>query len=100
MDITEKILQKSEIEKTKKLLQKIEMEEEKETLQNKINMSENIGKFLGIVGGWFLSTLIIWWGWNTLAYHLNLFALGYWEVFAIRMAFSSIFKIIGRAFHK
>lgn len=100
MDITERILQKSEIEKTKKLLQEIEMEEEKEMLQNKKNIFENIGKFLGTVGGWFLSALFIWWGWNVLAPHINLFTLGYWEVFAIRMAFSYILHIIGKTFKK
>lgn len=77
-----------------KELRKEELEEE----ELKKKTGENIRKIIANVGVWFLSALFIWWGWNTLAYHLNLFALGYWEVFAIRMAFSSIFKIIGRAF--
>ena len=67
---------------------------------NKENISEALEKFLGRIGGWFLSTLFIWWGWNVLAYHLNLFTLGYLEVFAIRMAFSHILGIIGRTFIK
>ena len=96
MDITERILQKSEIEKTKELLQKMEMEEEKE----KTEVFKNIAEFLGTIGSWFLSALFIWWGWNMLAPHINLFTLGYWEVFAIRMAFSSITHIIGKSFRK
>ena len=67
---------------------------------NKENISEALEKFLGRIGGWFLSALFIWWGWSVLAYHLNLFALGYWEVFAIRMAFSYILHIIGETFKK
>ena len=57
-----------------------------------------IGEFLGRVGGWFLSALLIWWGWNVLAPHINLFTLGYWEVFAIRMGFSSVIRIIALNF--
>lgn len=100
MDITERILQKSEIEKTKKLLQEIEMEEEKEKSQNKTKTLENIGEFLGTIGRWFLSALFIWWGWNVLASHFNLISFGYWEVFAIRMAFAYILDIIGKTFKK
>jgi hypothetical protein len=67
---------------------------------NKENIGEKFGELLGTIGGWLLSSLFIWWGWNVLAYHLNLFALGYWEVFAIRMAFSYILHIIGETFKK
>lgn len=67
---------------------------------NKENIGKKFGNLLGTIGGWLLSTLFIWWGWNVLAYHLNLFTLGYWEVFAIRMAFSHILDIIGRTFIK
>lgn len=63
-------------------------------------MCAEVGKLFGRVGGWLLSALFIWWGWNVLAYHLNLFTLGYWEVFAIRMGFSYILGIIGRTFKK
>jgi hypothetical protein len=63
-------------------------------------MCAEFGKLLGQIGVCFLSTLFIWWGWNTLAYHLNLFTLGYWEVFAIRMGFANILSIIGKTFKK
>jgi TRAP-type C4-dicarboxylate transport system permease small subunit len=39
---------------------------------------------------YFISALFIWWGWNVLAPHLNAPLFNYWEVFAMRMAFSSI----------
>ena len=67
---------------------------------NKENFNKKLGNLLGTAGGWLLSTLFIWWGWNVLAYHLNLFTLGYLEVFAIRMAFSHILGIIGTTFIK
>jgi hypothetical protein len=67
---------------------------------NKENIGEKFGELLGIIGGWLLSSLFIWWGWNVLAHHLNLFALGYWEVFAIRMAFSNITYILAKNFKK
>jgi hypothetical protein len=67
---------------------------------NKENIGEKFGEFLGTIGGWFLSALFIWWGWNVLAHHLNLFILGYWEVFAIRMAFSNITYILAKNFKK
>ena len=67
---------------------------------NKENIGETFGSLLGTIGGWLLSALFIWWGWNVLAPHINLFTLGYWEMFAIRMAFSSITYILGKNFKK
>jgi hypothetical protein len=42
---------------------------------------------------YFISALFIWWGWNVLAPHLNAPLFNYWEVFAMRMALSSIVGI-------
>lgn len=66
----------------------------------KENLGKTFGELLSTIGSWLLSTLFIWWGWNVLAYYLNLFILGYWEVFAIRMAFACILGIIVRTFKK
>ena len=82
---------------TEVILQELEKQEEEMEAKRK-KICENIGKFLGCVGGWFLSALLIWWGWNILAPHINLFTLEYWEMFAIRMAFSSVVKIIALNF--
>lgn len=54
---------------------------------------DNIGKIIGRVCAWFLSTAFILWGWNVLAPHLNAPLFSYWEIFAMRMAFSSVFSI-------
>ena len=43
---------------------------------------------------YFISALFIWWGWNVLAPHLNAPLFDYWEVFAMRMALSSIVGIL------
>ena len=54
----------------------------------------NISKIIAQVCAWFLSTAFILWGWNALAPHLNAPLFGYWEIFAMRMAFSSIYSIV------
>lgn len=55
---------------------------------------DNISEIIARVCVWFLSTAFILWGWNVLAPHLNAPLFGYWEIFAMRMAFSSIISII------
>lgn len=55
---------------------------------------KNISNIIARVCAWFLSTAFILWGWNVLAPHLNAPLFDYWEIFAMRMAFSSIFSII------
>ena len=54
----------------------------------------NISKIIARVCTWFLSTAFILWGWNVLAPHLNAPLFGYWEIFAMRMAFSSFCSIV------
>ena len=54
----------------------------------------NISKIIARVCVWFLSTAFILWGWNALAPHLNAPLFSYWEIFAMRMAFSDIIGII------
>lgn len=56
--------------------------------------SEKLGEFIGLVASWFISAALILWGWNVIAWHFNLPELTYWEVFAIRMGFSSIMAIV------
>ena len=55
---------------------------------------DNISNIIARVCTWLLSSAFILWGWNVLAPHLNAPLFGYWEIFAMRMAFSSIFSII------
>lgn len=55
---------------------------------------DNISNIIARVCTWFLSSAFILWGWNVLAPHLKAPLFGYWEIFAMRMAFSSIFSII------
>lgn len=55
---------------------------------------DNISDIIARICTWFLSTAFILWGWNVLAPHLNAPLFGYWEIFAMRMAFSSICNIV------
>lgn len=55
---------------------------------------DNLSNIITRVCTWFLSTAFILWGWSVLAPHLNAPLFSYWEIFAMRMAFSSIFSII------
>lgn len=55
--------------------------------------AELLGNLTGIVLSWFVSAGFIYWGWTILAPHLNAPMFSFWEVFAIRMAFSSVMKI-------
>lgn len=58
--------------------------------------SEKLGEFFGTIWAWFLSAAFILWGWNVIARYCDLPHLTYWEVFAIRMGFSSIMAMIVR----
>lgn len=60
----------------------------------KKTLTEQICELVGRTGGWFFTALLIWWGWNILAPHINCPLFGYWEIFAMRMMLSSITKII------
>ena len=59
----------------------------------KKSWSEIIGSLCGSIANYFISAIFIWWGWNILAPHLNAPIFSYWEVFAIRMAFSYTMSI-------
>ena len=63
---------------------------------NEKTTSEKLCEFIGTIGAWFLSAAFILWGWNVIARYCNLPHLTYWEVFAVRMGFSSIMAMIIR----
>ena len=52
-----------------------------------------LGEFTGVVLSWFITAGFIYWGWTVVAPHLNAPLFTYWEVFAIRMAVSSLMAI-------
>ena len=52
-----------------------------------------LGEFTGQVISCFITVGFIYWGWTVLAPHLNAPLFTYWEVFAIRMAVSSVMAI-------
>ena len=53
-----------------------------------------VGKLIGHVAIWFLSATFLYWGWSVVAPHLNAPMFTYWEMFAIRMAINSLFKMV------
>lgn len=57
------------------------------------------GAFISDILSWFITAGFIMWGWNVFASHFNLPTFTYWEVFAMRMAFSSIMKIFWFGYH-
>ena len=61
---------------------------------NEKTTPEKLGEFFGTIVGWFLSAAFILWGWNVIARYCDLPHLTYWEVFAVRMGFSSIMAMI------
>lgn len=56
--------------------------------------AEVLGALIGKVGSWLVSTAFILWGWNILAPHLNAPLFSFWEMFAIRMAFTNFTSIL------
>lgn len=56
--------------------------------------AKELGKIIGKIIFYFISALFIWWGWNTLAPHLNSPLFSYWEIFAMRMALTYIISIL------
>ena len=64
------------------------------------NLREKAINLAALIVKWFVSTVFIMWGWNTLAPHINCPTFGYWEVFAMRMGFSYLTNIIGSNFSK
>ena len=57
-------------------------------------LAEVLGELTGTIINWFLTAGFIYWGWTVLAPHLNAPLFTYWEVFAIRMALSSLVAIL------
>ena len=55
--------------------------------------SESLGELIGQVGVWFLSAAFIMWGWEVFAPLVGAPQFTFWEIFAMRMAFSSIVSI-------
>lgn len=55
--------------------------------------AENLIEILTKICIYFVSALFIWWSWNILAPHLNAPLFSYREIFAMRMALSSIVYI-------
>ena len=56
--------------------------------------AEVLSAFVGKVLYWLTSTAFILWGWNILAPHLNAPLFSFWEMFAIRMAFTHFTSIL------
>lgn len=63
-------------------------------MNSKQKLAVNIGSIIGKIISWLLSALFIWWGWNIFAGYFNLPQFGYMEVFAMRMALTSITSIL------
>lgn len=59
----------------------------------KMSVGTAIGTIIYTIGKWFVTAAFIWWGWNIFAWHFNLPQFEYMEVFAMRMALTSIMKI-------
>jgi len=54
------------------------------------NDNKNISLIISRILRWFASSAFILWGWTVIAPHLNAPLFNYWEIFAMRMAFSSV----------
>lgn len=63
-------------------------------------LKERVASLVGLISKWFISSAFIMWGWNILAPHINCPTFGYWEMFAMRMAFSYLTDIIGHNFSR
>lgn len=61
---------------------------------------DRIVESIATVISWFISSAFIMWGWNTLAPHINCPLFSYWEIFAMRMALSTIIAIFVRNIKK
>lgn len=65
-----------------------------ENKQKVMEISKKSGEVVGKILVWFISALLIMWGWNTLAPYLGCPLFTYWEVFAMRMGLIQIVKIL------
>ena len=52
------------------------------------------GKLIEKTAFIFVSSIFLYWGWTTLAPHLNAPLFTFWEIFAMRMALSHIMRIL------
>lgn len=59
----------------------------------KMSVGTAIGTIISTVGKWFATAALIWWGWNIFAWHFDLPQFEYMEIFAMRMALTSVMKI-------
>lgn len=62
-------------------------------MKNTNSIAGMLGTLVGAIIKWFLSAFFIYWGYGILAERFNLPQFTYMEVFAIRMAASSIMNI-------
>lgn len=62
-------------------------------MKNTNSIAGMLGTMVGAIVNWFLSAFFIYWGYGVLAKRFNLPQFTYMEVFAIRMAVSSIMNI-------
>ena len=71
----------------------MDFKEMKKTDFKEMTTGQKLGTTFAPVALWFISAAFIWWGWNIFARHFNLPQFGYIEVFAMRMALTSIMRI-------
>lgn len=67
---------------------------EQKALFDGMTAGQVLGTIIGKIAIWFITAAFIWWGWNVFAWHFNLPQFEYMEVFAMRMALTSITKIL------
>lgn len=60
----------------------------------KMTTGQVLSAMVSRIATWFITAAFIWWGWNVFAWHFNLPQFEYMEVFAMRMALTSITKIL------
>lgn len=71
--------------------------EKMNTNTNVEKTAELLGKLVGKIIVLFLHTAFIMWGWNIIAPLLGAPVFGYWQIFAMKLAFSVIIKMFRRS---
>lgn len=61
---------------------------------NKETVAKNLGEIIGTTCCWLIETGFIYWGYLTLAPHLNAPEFTYMEIFSIRMGLAYLLKVI------
>lgn len=59
-------------------------------------LKQNILKLIKQISFLLTSTVFLWWGWNTFAWHFNLPQFNYLEALAMRMALGHIIIIFSK----